>query len=122
MIVKAFKDKIILPTKVDVVKVHLYTKFVEKKLPINDNHLSILSELYVLGGYSDKPSQDRFFNACKSKKLVKSNQVIRNIITEYTNSNVLVKSRNLELYINEEFIPNLVFDKIILQNVVGNAD
>lgn len=122
MVIKSLKDKIIVPSLKDVVKIHLFSKFVQKGIYPYDNDLDIIAELFLFGGYKNTKEQTDFFNLCLNKKYKKSIQSIRNILTEYTKLEVLVHPKNLQLFVNEEFIPDFKSDKLVLQHIIGNAN
>ena len=119
---KLFSDKIILPNKRNVLKVHLYTRFLEYNLQPSENDLDILVELYCFGGYQGKDMQEKFITLCLEKKYMKSKQSVRNTLSRYTNLGVLDKPRNLMLSLNERYIPKVECDKLFLQHIVSHAE
>lgn len=122
MVIKSFPDKILLSNKKDVLRVHLYLKFIQYGIQPFENDIDILIELYCFGGYKGREEQEEFINLCLSKDYKKSKQSIRNILSKYTNLGVLSKPKNLSLSINEKYIPNIDFDKLVLQHTVSHAE
>lgn len=122
MIIKSFPDKILLSNKKDVLRVHLYLKFIQYDIQPFENDIDILIELYCFGGYSGREKQEEFINLCLQRDYKKSKQSIRNVLSKYTNLGVLNKPKNLYLSVNEKFIPNIEFDKLVLQHVVSHAE
>jgi hypothetical protein len=122
MIIKSFPDKILLSNKKDVLRVHLYLKFIQYGIQPFENDIDILIELYCFGGYKGRTKQEEFIDICLEKSYKKSKQSIRNILSKYTNLGVLDKPKNLSLSINEKYIPNINFDKLVLQHTVSHAE
>jgi hypothetical protein len=122
MIIKSFSDRILLPYKKDVFRVHLYLKFIQYGIQPFENDIDIILELYLFGGYSNAEEQDSFFKLCLEKNYKKSKQSIRNTLSKYTNLGVLGKPKNTQLTVNERFIPKVECDKILLQHIVSHAE
>jgi hypothetical protein len=122
MVVKSFQDKILLPDKRDVLRVHLYLKFLQYGIPPYENDMNIVLELYCFGGYSDSKKQEEFFDTCLLKKYKKSRQSIRNTLSKYTNLGVFEKPRNTSLSVSSKYIPKVEFDKLLLQPSVSHAN
>ena len=121
MVIKAFPDKIVLPNRRDVLRVHLYLKFIQYDIQPFENDIDIVLELFIFGGYRNAGEQDKFFDICLEKKFKKSKQSIRNTLSKYTNLGVLEKPRNTALNVSPKFIPNVKFDKLVLQHVITHA-
>lgn len=121
MVIKAFPDKIVLPDRRDVLRVHLYLKFIQFDIQPFENDIDIVLELYVFGGYKNAGEQERFFEVCLEKQYKKSKQSIRNTLSKYTNLGVLEKPRNTSLFVSKKFIPAVQFDRLVLQHVVTHA-
>lgn len=119
---KVISDKILLPDIRDVLRIHFYIKFMQKKIQFFDSDLDIIIELYLFGGYSTSDEQKRFIRLCLSKKYKKSIQSVRNSFSRYVNAGVLIKNKNRELYINEEYLPTIDFDKLILSHIISHAN
>jgi|SRR5882672_3039731 len=122
MVVKSFQDKVLLPDKRDVLRVHLYLKFLQYGVQPYENDMSIVLELYCFGGYSDSKKQEEFFDICLNKKYKKSKQSIRNTLSKYTNLGVFEKPRNTSLSVSSKYIPKVEFDKLLLQPSVSHAN
>ena len=121
MIIKSFPDTILLPSKRDVLRVHLYTKFVEHGIPAFENDIDMVLELYCYGGYSEE-TQKGFFDICLEKRYRKSEQSVRNTLSKYTSLGVLEKPKNKQLYVSDKFIPKVECDLLVLQHKVTHAD
>lgn len=121
MIIKSFLDKVLLPDRRDVLKVHLYLKFLQYGILPYENDMNILLELYCFGGYNNVKKQDEFFELCLEKKYKKSKQSIRNTLSKYTNLGVLEKPRNTTLHLSDKYIPSIEFDKLLLQYTITHA-
>lgn len=122
MIIKSFLDKVLLADKRDVLRVHLYLKFLQYGIQPYENDISIVIELYVFGGYKDSHKQEEFFDLCLEKKYKKTKQSIRNTLSKYTNLGVFEKPRNTSLNISSKYIPTIEFDKLLLQHTVTHAN
>jgi hypothetical protein len=121
MVIKSFVDKVLLPDRRDVLRIHLYTKFIQYGIQPYENDINIVLELYCFGGYSDADKQDEFFAICLDKKYKKSKQSIRNTLSKYTNLGVFERVRNTHLRVSPKYIPTIEFDRLVLQHVVSHA-
>jgi len=121
MNIKAFADKTLLPTRKDVLRVHLYFKLIQHNIKPFENDIDIMLELYTFGGYDNAEKQAKFINLCMEKKLKKSHQSIRNTLSKYVNAGVFNKPRNTVLSLNEKFIPRVECDKLVLQHTISHA-
>jgi hypothetical protein len=122
MIIKSFLDKVLLPEKRDVLRVHLYLKFLQYGIPPYENDMNIVLELYCFGGYNNSLKQDEFFDLCLEKKYKKSKQSIRNTLSKYTNLGVFEKPRNTSLSVSSKYIPHIEFDRLLLQHTISHAN
>jgi len=122
MVVKSFLDKVLLPDKKDVLRIHLYLKFLQYNIQPYENDINIVIELYLFGGYNNSKRQDEFFDICLEKKYKKSRQSIRNTLSKYTNLGVFEKPRNTSLSVSSKYIPSISFDKLLLQHTVTHAN
>ncbi len=122
MIIKVLQDKILLSTKKDTLKVHLYFKLIQYGIRPLQNDMEVMLELYLFGGYSTAEDQYRFIDICMDKKLKKSKQSVRNTLSKYVNAGVFSKPKNSSLYVNEKFIPVLETDKLVLQHLISHAE
>lgn len=121
MIIKSLHDSIVLPTKRDVLRVHLYTRLVENGIQPFEKDIDIILELYCYGGYTEE-TQKNFFNICLEKKFKKSEQSIRNTLSTYTSLGVLEKPKNRQLFVNRKYIPKIECDLLVLKNPITHAD
>lgn len=121
MIIKSFLDKVLLSDKRDVLKVHLYLKFLQYGITPYENDMNIVLELYCFGGYANSQKQEEFFDLCLEKKYKKSKQSIRNTLSKYTNLGVFEKPRNTSLSVSSKYIPPIEFDRLLLQHTVSHA-
>lgn len=122
MDIKSFSDKILLPSKKDVLRVHLYLKLLQYGIKPFENDLDIILELYLFGGYSNKDEQLNFIQMCMDKKLKKTNQSVRNTLSKYVIAGVFTKPKNTNLYLDDKFIPKIECDKLVLQHLISHAD
>ena len=118
---KSFPDIILLPTKRDVLRVHLYTKLVEFQIQPFENDIDIILELYCYGGYNEE-TQKGFFDICLEKRYKKTEQSVRNTLSKYTALGILEKPKNRKLFVSDKFIPNVECDLLVLEHKVTHAD
>lgn len=121
MEIKSFSDKVLLPTKMDVLRVHLYFKLLQNCIRPYQNDMEIILELYVFGGYSNSEQQAEFIKLCIDKKLKKSDQSVRNTLSKYVSLGILTKPKNTVLHISEDYIPSVKYDQLILQHIISHA-
>ena len=119
---KAFTDKVLVPEKRDVLRVHLYFKLIQYGIRPFENDINIILELYTFGGYSNAEEQSKFIKICMDKKLKKSEQSVRNTLSKYTSIGVFDKPKNTTLQLNDKYIPRIECDKLILQHIISHAD
>lgn len=122
MVIKSFLDKVLLSNKRDVLRVHLYLKFLQYGIQPYENDMNIVIELYIFGGYTNSQKQEEFFDLCLDKKYKKSRQSIRNTLSKYTNLGVFEKPRNTSLAISSKYIPDIAFDRLLLQHTITHAN
>lgn len=122
MDIKALKDKIILGDKKDVLRWHLYGKFLQYGIKPFENDLDIILELYQFGGYDSADTQKAFINNCLEKGMKKSAQSVRNTLSRYTNLKVLDKPRNRVLRLNADFLPEVPCDKLVIQHIISHKN
>lgn len=119
--IKAFTDKVLLPDRRDVLKIHLYFKLIQYGIRPYENDMNIILELYLFGGYRNSEEQTRFIDICMDKKFKKSRQSVRNTLSKYVGMKVFRKLRNKMLSLNEDFIPKVQCDRLVLQHVISHA-
>lgn len=120
--IKAFSDKILLPEKKDVLRIHLYFKLLQNGIKPYENDMDIMLELYMFGGYKNTGEQNKFLDICVEKKYKRSKQSVRNTLSKYVGMKVFDKPRNKELHVNEEYIPKVECDKLVLQHIISHAE
>jgi hypothetical protein len=121
MDIKAFTDKVLLPEKRDVLRVHLYFKMVQYGIRPYENDIDIILELYMFGGYRNAAEQSSFIKLCLEKGLKKSAQSVRNTLSKYVGMGIFDKPKNASLNLNEKFIPIVQCDRLMLQHVISHA-
>lgn len=122
MIIKSLSDKVLLRSKKDVLRLHLYLKFLQYGIKPFENDIDIIVELYLFGGYTNSDEQNQFIKICLDKKLKKSSQSVRNTLSKYVILGIFSKPKNSVLKIEDKFIPSIEFDKLILQHTVSHAE
>ena len=122
MVIKSFLDKVLLPDKRDVLRIHLYLKFLQYGIIPYENDMNIIIELYCFGGYNTSEKQEQFFEACLRKKYKKTKQSIRNTLSKYINLGILDKPRNTSLSVSSKYIPSIAFDRLLLQHTITHAN
>lgn len=101
---------IILQSKYEVIKTYLFLTLLKEKqdeedIPILENDLDILAELYFCGGYSGEKEKKWFYKKIIDKKLRKSEQSISNKLTEFFVKGYIVRSSRNEVTLNYNFFP-----------------
>jgi hypothetical protein len=122
MEIKAFTDRVLLPEKKDVLRIHLYFKLVQYGIKPFENDMDIILELYLFGGYNNTAEQSSFIKTCMEKKLKKSAQSVRNTLSKYVGLGVFDKPKNAVLHLNAKYIPHVECDKLMLQHVISHAN
>ena len=122
MLIKSFEDKVLLKRKSDVVRLHLYMRFLQFGIKPFESDMDIIVELYLFGGYTNPDEQADFINTCLKKKLKKSDQSIRNILSKYVTMGIFKKPKNSILYLDEKYAPEAKCDKLVLKHTVSHAD
>jgi dimeric dUTPase (all-alpha-NTP-PPase superfamily) len=122
MLVKQFSDKILLSSLDSVLKLHLYLKMTQHNIRFYRKDIDIIVELYKFGGYSNLDEQSDFMKLCIDKGYKKSVQSIRNTFSKYITLGVLLKPKNCTLKVSDSYIPNVEFDKLVLQYIISHAD
>lgn len=106
MNVNKIAEVMLLKDKRDVLRIHLYSKLIQKDIIPYDKDLDVLINLYEMGGYSNEKEQTQFFNSCINKKYKKSIQSIRNTLALYTEIGILNKPKNKKRFVSESWIPS----------------
>ena len=121
MEIKSFSDKVLLPTKRDVLRVHLYFKLLENNIRPFENDMDIILELYFYNGYHNSDEQASFIKVCIDKKYRKSDQSLRNALSKYAKLGVFTKPKNTVLHVSDDYIPQVKNDRLILQHIISHA-
>ena len=122
MKIKSFSDKVLLTKKRDVLKYHLYLKFLQNNIKSSENDIDIIIELFLFGGYNNSDEQSKFIKLCIEKNYKKTDQSVRNALSKYTNIGIFEKPKNTILKVSDMFIPTTDFDKLIINHVVSHAE
>lgn len=121
MDIKAFSDKVLLKNKEDVLRLHLYTKLLQYGIKPFENDIDIILDLYLFGGYNNGEEQAKFIKQCLDKKMKKTDQSVRNVLSKYTKLKVFDKPRNKVLKLNDKYLPTISFDRLVLQHLVTHT-
>ena len=122
MAIRLLEDKMLLSDKNDVLRVYLYSKLLQHGIRPYEKDMDFLLELYQFGCYNSTERQNEFIKLCLTKKLKRSGQSVRNTLSKYKNLNVLRKPKNRMIEFNEEFIPTVECDKIVLQSLISHRN
>lgn len=122
MVVKSFSDIVLLSTRKEVLRVHLYFKLVQLGIRPFENDIDIILELYDFGGYSNTEEQARFISLCLERGFKRSAQSVRNTLSKYVNLGVFEKPKNTVLYVSDKFIPKVEADKLVLEHRISHAE
>ena len=106
------EENIIFPERDDLIFTHFYLQTKKREIESSPKDISLLVELYKQGGYSNKEQQEAFFLKCIEKNYKKTIQSIRNTLNKYTEKGILVKPKNSQRYIDEDFSPAYQDNKI----------
>jgi len=98
------KDKIKMPSKLDLMKMHLLIKLTSNKITVSDSELTLLASLYLQKGIRNKEEMSNFFEYCISNKIRLSAQSVRNILARFTQLNVIVKPKPNQRFISKEYM------------------
>lgn len=109
-----YKEQIEFSSKEDVIKLHLLIKCFKKGIHLTNAQFDTLVELYYTG------YNPTFYKNCVAKEIYKTEQVVRNAITDMTDLGVLIVKKRGKRIIDPEIAPTLTADKLIVQYVVGN--
>ena len=117
---KTITEKLLLKTKEDVLRVHLYTMLLNKgHIPYNKD-LDILIALYQRGGYNNGEEQKEFFDLCINKKYKRTFQSLRNTLSTYTSLGVLERPKNEKRFLSKTWIPAIEAEKLVLDYKISH--
>ena len=108
------KEKISLPDKEEVLKLHIIIKCFQKGIHLSEGDIDSLIELKNEGYGSE------FYKNCVEKGFYKTEQTVRNAIGRMTALGILSFKRRGERDINKDFIPETVDETLIMQYMIGN--
>ena len=114
-------DVILLNSKIQVIRLHLYAKLLQIGFVPYDKDLDVIIELYKINGYANEKEQLKFFNTCLHNKYKKSQQSIRNTLATYTKIGILEKPQNKKRVVSEKWIPPNDFNVMVLDYKVSHA-
>ncbi len=106
------QDNITLGSKDELIAAHIYMQFKKHNIHFSENDISVIVELYNINGYHNKEEQDAFFKTCIEKKYKSVAQSVRNTLNKYTEAGFLSKPKNLQRFVNKDFIPDIQNSKI----------
>jgi hypothetical protein len=119
--VQIIKSFISLKSKRDVLKLHFFSKLLERGIFAYPTELEMLIELYFRKGYHSKDEMDDLFEFCLENKLRASKQSFNNAITKFVNAGVIKKLGVCKREINPDFIPYIPSDFIgLTYNVIND--
>jgi hypothetical protein len=118
--IKVITEKLLLKDRRDVLRLHLYSRLLDKGVVPYEKDLDILITLYEYGGYRNNKEQQKFFDICIDSSLKKSIQSIRNTLAKYTDLGVLDKPKNTIRFINEAWLPKLDGNQIVLDYKISH--
>jgi hypothetical protein len=122
MEIKVLSDKILLGERSDVIRLYIYAKLMEYGIKPYEHDVNIILELYIIGGYSNKKEQSKFIQTCLEKRFKRTEQSVRNTLSKYTSLKVLHKPRSLALILSEDFLPEIICDKLVLQPLISHIN
>lgn len=121
MQLQVINEEIILKSKRDVLRLHLYTKFLEKSIIATNTELDVLMELYDCGGFQSKEQERDFFTSCISKGYRTTDQSVRNVLAKFTKNGVLDRPKLHHRSIKDDFIPAIDSVHVGLKYSIMNA-
>ena len=122
MDVAVIEDNLVLPTKREVLKLHILTKLRTKRIPYTENELDVLVELSEFGGYDENSERD-FLNRCVELKYRGSVDSTANVISKYVLAGVILKKKKRVRDLNPEFLPPITSKTVGLSyKIVNHAE
>lgn len=118
---QVINEEIILRTKRDVLRLHLYTKFLENAIPATNSELDVLMELYDFGGLENKEQEKEFFLSCISKGYRNTDQSVRNVLSKFTKNGVLNRPKLHHRSLKDTYIPSISTELVGLKYTIINA-
>ena len=118
------KDDIKLDSVLDLIRVHLYIKMIEKGVSLkelSDRELSILCELYYFGGILSKDQLIAFTDICVEKKLTDNSlQSIRNVLGKARFLGIVKRPKANKWVISNDYLPYVGGNKLIFKYTIHN--
>lgn len=114
MSVSLVQDKIPAKDKDGVLRIHLLIKAHQFGCNLSMADINTLIELDKLGYNKD------FFVSCVSKGYYKSEQTVMNAISRMTAMGILNYKKRGERFINPEYLPSVLSDKVVFKYMIGN--
>lgn len=114
-------EHIRLHSKRDVLRLHLYTKFLENSIKATNTELDVLMELYDFGGFQSKEEERDFFASCIDKGYRNTDQSVRNVLAKFTKNGVLDRPKLHHRSLKESFIPSIDSEIVGLKYSIINA-
>lgn len=99
------EESIVFNDRDNLISTHFYLQLKKLGIAISPKDLSLLVEFYKMGGYSNKDEQNLFFKKCIDNKYKKTMQSVRNTLNKYTKKGILLRPKNSQRYMSEEFAP-----------------
>lgn len=108
------QEKISVKDKREALVLHLLIKSFQHKWNLSMADIYTLVELDKLGYNKD------FFLSCVKQNYYKSEQTVINAVSKMTKMGILTYEKRGERTINQEYLPRVTSDKVILKYLVGN--
>lgn len=105
--IPVIKHNFRVKTKQDMVRFHLLVRCFELGNYPEQSALDVLEHLYNCGGISSKEENNTFIKYCVDKKFRGSAQSVRNVLSMYTDLELLVKPKNCIRHFKEPLLPSL---------------
>jgi hypothetical protein len=117
------KDEVTVASLNECIKIHLFIQCIKKGFNISkfsERELSILSELYIFGGLNSKDDFEKFFNICKTNKIIapdtKNEQSIRNALSKARGAKIVKRPTASKWFITTDILPKTEGLKVLQLN------
>lgn len=124
MEVTAIETKVNGTSKINVVRMALFSKLLENNLynKFSTTGFEILVNLYLFGGTSNKDSMQKFFLDCYDKNLTKvgAENSIRNTLTLARSFGVVKRKKANDWRISKLFIPECTGEYLVYKGLITN--
>lgn len=108
--IPVIKHNFRIKTRQDMVRFHLLVRCFELGNYPEQSALAVLEHLYNCGGISSKEENNAFIKYCVDNKFRGSAQSVRNVLSMYTELNLLIKPKNCVRVFKEPLLPTLTKD------------